>query len=122
MKKRILFVDDDPDILEIIEGLLRDERERWDMVFAPGALRGLEELAAGTFHVVVTDLQMPDIDGAALLEIVQRSYPSTRRVMLTSETRKVELGRALRVAHQIVTKPCTAAVLREAIARGLEDP
>lgn len=120
MKQRILFVDDDPAILEVIKGFLRNERERWDMVFALGALGGLEELTAGTFDVVVSDLHMPDIDGAALLDIVQRSYPTTRRLLLTSETRKLELGGALRVAHQILTKPCTAAVLREAIARLLE--
>jgi len=120
VKKRILFIDDDRAVLETLRLLLRGERERWDMVFALGPQRGLDELGGGAFDIVVSDLHMPGIDGTTLLGIVRRSYASTGRILLTSETRTLELAQALPVAQQVLTKPCTSAVLREAIERLLD--
>jgi CheY-like chemotaxis protein len=64
---------------------------------------------------------MPDMDGPTLLGIVQRGSGKTGRIILTSETRTAELAAALLVAHQVLTKPCTAAALRGAIERLLTE-
>src|SRR6185369_14848318 len=70
-RTRILFVDDEPQILDALEGLLRRQRRRWDMVFAVGGEMAVKALASAPFDIVVTDMRMPGIDGAKLLHHVQ---------------------------------------------------
>jgi HD-like signal output (HDOD) protein len=114
---RILFVDDEVAILDGLRDLLRKERRRWDMVFAVGGAEALEELARRPFDVVVSDIRMPGIDGAQLLTTVQARYPSVARIVLTGHADRDAAMRVLPVAHQFLTKPCDAAVLRVAIER-----
>ena len=69
--KRILFVDDEPNILQGLQRMLRPMRREWDTHFAGSADEALEIMAGGGFDVVVTDMRMPGKDGAALLEAVR---------------------------------------------------
>ena len=78
-KKRILFVDDEPAILEGLQNLLYKDRRRWQMVFAAGGESALREIAAQAFDVVVSDMRMPGIDGAELLTEVKVRFPATAR-------------------------------------------
>jgi DNA-binding NtrC family response regulator len=120
MKKRILFVDDEPAVLASLEKLLRRDRARWEMVFALGGQRALDELRRGTFDAVVSDMRMPGIDGAALLIASQRESPATARILLTGYANGADINRALLALHELLDKPCSAAVLRDAIERNLE--
>jgi HD-like signal output (HDOD) protein len=114
---RILFVDDEVAILDGLRDLLRKERRRWDMVFAVGGREALDELARQPFDVVVSDIRMPGMDGAQLLTQVKANYPSVARIVLTGHADRDVVLRALPVAHQFLTKPCDAGVLRVAIER-----
>ncbi len=120
-KKRILFVDDEPAILAGLENLLYRERKKWQMVFALGAEKAFEELRAASFDVVVSDMKMPGIDGAELLNRVKDQYPSTARIMLSGYAEREAIVRALPAVHQLLSKPCEAAVLRDALERGTHD-
>ena len=73
--KRILFVDDDPNVLTGLRNVLRSRRREWDMVFAIGPEEALAKLAETPFDVVVSDMRMPRIDGAALLTKVKQLQP-----------------------------------------------
>ena len=115
--KRILFVDDDASILDALKNLLRRQRHEWDMVFTLGGALALTELEKATFDVVVTDMRMPGIDGAALLTIVRDRYPSTARIVLSGHADQEAVVRALPVTHQFLNKPCDAATLRGVIER-----
>ena len=64
MKNRILFVDDEPALLEGIESMLFKQRKVWHMRFALSGAEGLEMMAAKPFDVVVCDMRMPNMDGA----------------------------------------------------------
>jgi HD-like signal output (HDOD) protein/ActR/RegA family two-component response regulator len=114
---RILFVDDEIAVLDGLRDLLRRERRRWDMVFAVGGEEALEELRRQSFDVVVSDIRMPGMDGAALLTRIKADYPHTARIVLTGHADRDAVLRALPVAHQFLSKPCDANALRVAIER-----
>ena len=115
--KRILFVDDEPRILEGLQRMLRPQRTEWEMAFAPGGEAALAMLEAEAFDVIVTDMRMPVVDGAALLEIVREKYPAMLRVILSGYTELEASLRAVPVAHQFLLKPCDPDSLRVAIER-----
>ncbi len=116
-RKHILFVDDERDILQGLQDLLRKQRKQWDMSFALGGTAALDELARAPFDVVVTDMRMPGMDGAELLARVKDQYPSVARIVLSGHADRDAIVRALPVAHQYLSKPCSAETLRSTIER-----
>ena len=75
-------------------------------------------LEACAFDVIVSDMRMPEIDGAALLEIVREKYPNASCVLYFPATPNWRLSyRAVPVAHQFLLKPCDPDALRSAIQR-----
>jgi putative nucleotidyltransferase with HDIG domain len=115
--KRILFVDDEVKILEALQRMLRPQRYEWEMAFAPGGEAALEMLAAVPFDVIVSDMRMPGLDGAALLQTVREKYPNVLRIILSGYTELEAAFRTVPVAHQFLLKPCDQNTLRMAIER-----
>jgi HD-like signal output (HDOD) protein len=113
--RRILFVDDDQQVLDALRNLLRRQRKQWDMAFALGGEPALEELAKGPFDVVVSDMRMPGMDGNALLERVRALQPRCARIVLSGHAERDAVARALGVAHQFLSKPCDSDTLRTVI-------
>jgi DNA-binding NtrC family response regulator len=118
-KLRILFVDDEPPVLTAIERQLRKDRARWEMVFVVGGQRGLEEIRNHCFSVVVSDFRMPVVDGVALLNATADVCPSAVRIMLSGDAEAQAMAHAVPALHQLLSKPCDAATLRDAIERGI---
>ncbi|HEU4628102.1 MAG TPA: response regulator [Gemmatimonadaceae bacterium] len=114
---RVLFVDDEARILDGLQRMLRPLRDRWEMVFAPGGPAALQVLEHGPFDVIVSDMRMPEVDGAALLRHVRETTPETVRIVLSGQTDAATATRTVRVAHQFLTKPCEADVLRRVVER-----
>lgn len=119
-KKRILFVDDEPAILAGLQNLLYKDRRRWDMVFAHGGELALAEIRKEPFDIVVSDMRMPGIDGATLLNTIKDEFPATVRIMLSGHADREAIVRALPALHQLLSKPCDATTLRGAIERSLD--
>jgi putative nucleotidyltransferase with HDIG domain len=117
MKKRILFVDDEPRILEGLQNLLRAHRRKWDMAFVAGGQMAVDRLAAQPFDVIVTDMRMPGVDGVTLLRHVQETYPGIVRIVLSGYAEFDAALRAVPVAHQYLTKPCDPEVLENVVER-----
>jgi CheY-like chemotaxis protein len=63
VKMRILFVDDEPNILQGLQRMLRGMRQEWDMAFASGGEEALDVMSKSGFDVVVTDMRMPGMNG-----------------------------------------------------------
>jgi HD-like signal output (HDOD) protein len=118
-KKQILFVDDDPQIINGLRRMLRKMRDRWELVFAGDPSEALDLLAARRFDVLVTDMQMPGMNGAELLLRVASQYPHVVRIVLSGHASMTPTSKAVRVAHQYLSKPIEADVLKASIERAL---
>ena len=115
--KRILFVDDEPNVLEGLQNLLRKFRKEWEMSFVCGGEEAVRRLETEHFDDVVADMRMPVIDGAALLRQVQERHPSTVRIVLSGQTEEEVARRVVFIAHQFLAKPCDPNQLKETIER-----
>ena len=115
--KRILFVDDESNILDGIRRSLYADRDRWEMQFAVGGEDALEACAAYSFDVVISDMRMPGMDGATLLGHIRECYPNTARIILSGFSDAALATRAVSVAHRFLAKPCNASELHLAIER-----
>jgi CheY-like chemotaxis protein len=116
---RILVVDDDADLLTSLRVVFRRERPRWDMTFVTSGVAALAELRRKACDVLVSDLGMPDMDGAALLEQVRTEFPATIRIVMSGTSDAEQLERAWRRSHVMVNKSAQHQVLRDAIARAV---
>jgi len=117
MKKRILFVDDEPAVLEGLRDRLRRQRRKWEMTFVGSGREALQVLSTEPCDVIVTDMRMPEMDGATLLARVQAEHPSVARIVLSGSAELESAMRAVPVAHQFLTKPCDAGTLENVVER-----
>jgi HD-like signal output (HDOD) protein/CheY-like chemotaxis protein len=118
--RRILFVDDEPHVLDGLRGLLRKQRREWQMTFALGGEQALRELAAAPFDMIVSDMRMPDVDGATLLRKVQQEHPHIIRIVLSGQTEQDVTRRIVHVAHQFLSKPFDGQELQQVIERAFK--
>ena len=117
MKKRILFVDDEPSILEVLRHMLKGMASQWEMTFARSGQEALEMMARSPFEVVVTDVRMPGMDGADLLSSVKKQYPQTMRLVFSGESEREVIYRLIGSTHQFLLKPYDLNIIRDTIAR-----
>jgi HD-like signal output (HDOD) protein len=74
-------------------------------------------MAKQPVDLIVSDMLMPQMRGDELLKIVTKLYPSTVRMILSGYADEATLKNGMEVAHQYLSKPCSAEVLREAISQ-----
>ncbi|MGH1479107.1 MAG: response regulator [Geminicoccales bacterium] len=117
MKSHALFVDDEPLVLSGLRRMLRSLRHDWDMSFANSGQEALELLAEGDFNVIVSDMRMPGMDGATLLNEVAKRHPAMARLVLSGHAELDAILRAVRPAHQFLAKPCDPKLLEQALQR-----
>jgi HD-like signal output (HDOD) protein len=115
--KRILFVDDDANVLAGLRNVLRTRRREWDMVFAVGPNEALTKLSEGRFDVVVSDMRMPGMDGATLLGKVKQMQPWAVRMILSGQTELESVMKSVFIAHMFLSKPCDPIVLQTVVDR-----
>ena len=118
--KRILFVDDDKRVLEGLQRMLRQHRKVWDMTFVESGANAISAMSTKPFDVIVSDMRMPGIDGAALLKKVQEEHPGTVRIVLSGHADLEATMRSVCVSHQYLAKPCQADELCSVIERACD--
>jgi len=116
-QKRILFVDDEPQVLDGLRVSLRAMRSNWEMAFVESGQAALDTMAEAPFDVLVTDMCMPGMDGAELLQHTVDRYPRTARIVLSGRTALEQFLQTVGPAHQFLSKPCVPDTLRDAIER-----
>jgi HD-like signal output (HDOD) protein len=116
-KRRILFVDDDPNILSGIRRVLRPLRDDFEFQFVESGREALEVMKGVEFDAVVSDMRMPGMDGADFLKKVQSLYPCTIRIMLTGQADEEAILRTVGVVHQFLEKPSDPELLKSVLLR-----
>jgi HD-like signal output (HDOD) protein/CheY-like chemotaxis protein len=117
--KTLLFVDDDPNVLQGLQRQLRPMRQEWNMNFAGGGAAALAFMAMHPVDIIISDMMMPGMDGSQLLSEVLKRHPQTVRIILSGHAEREALLRLVGPAHQYLSKPCNADELRLAIVRAL---
>ena len=116
----ILFVDDEPSLLEGLRIALR--KEPYEILTARSAAEGLETLARQPVDAVVSDEQMPGMSGSEFLGIVRQRYPGTLRIVLTGQASLEAAVRAINEGevYRFLSKPCSAIEIAHTIRDGLQ--
>ncbi len=120
MNKKVLCVDDDPNILDAYR---RGLRKQFELETAAGGAEGLETVASrGPFAVVVSDMRMPGMDGVRFLSAVKERAADTVRIMLTGNADQQTAIDAVNEGSifRFLTKPCLPEQLAKALTAGIE--
>ncbi len=118
--RRVLFVDDEASALAALERMIDTAQPGWDVRYLTNPSDALEAIETGDVDVVVSDMQMPEMDGATLLKRVRASSPSTARIVMSGHTNQAAAIRAAGVAQRFLAKPCDFEVIRAAVDRALD--
>jgi EAL domain-containing protein (putative c-di-GMP-specific phosphodiesterase class I)/CheY-like chemotaxis protein len=118
-RPRVLFVDDEPEVLAGLRRALIDDP--YQISTALSADRALGELWQNSYDVVVADERMPGMTGSELLAIIAREFPLMGRILLTGHATVHSAAQAVNQGGivRLLLKPCPPAALREAIETAL---
>ena len=117
MTLRIVFVDDEVNILEGMRRAFHSMRGEWSMEFLSSGAAALASLAILPADVIVSDMRMPGMDGWQLLAEVKRLYPQTVRLVLSGQADATSVMRAVGTAQRYLAKPCANEAVKAAIAQ-----
>ena len=116
--KRILIVDDDPDIHHLLRVALQAGDRQIESAY--DGLEGLRSIEAVAYDLVMTDVNMPGLDGMALTERVHEVRPETPVVVMTVATTPENVIRAIQErAFSYFSKPFTTSSVAEMVGRAL---
>ena len=120
MNTKILFVDDEPNVLD---GLQRKMRKDFRLDVALGGKQGLAVIQEqGPYAVIVSDMRMPEMNGIEFLTKVEAVAPDTVRMMLTGNADQRTAMDAVNRGHifRFMTKPCEPELLAGILKAGLK--
>ncbi len=117
-RARILVIDDERAVRDLISDALNIEGHEVDT--AENGKEGLDLIGQHRFDLVFCDLRMPEMDGQALYEEVQRNHPQVlkRIVFVTAQANSSDYGSFLReTGIPVIEKPFTLSQLRQAVEK-----
>lgn len=118
-KFRLLFVDDEPDILD---SLRRAFRRDYEVLTAASGSEGIEKLKTERIDLIISDQRMPDVTGDEVLKFAMQTQPEALRILLTGYSDMESLVRSVNEAaiYKYITKPWEPEMLRLTVVRALE--
>ena len=121
VKKNVLIVDDDEDMLEVISTSL--EKEGYHAVTAQTGEEALKKLKESFFDVAIVDIKMPDTSGVEVSKAIKESSPNTTIVMITGHATVETAVETLKGgAYDYITKPFKMDNLKKIIRKAMEEP
>lgn len=120
MSKKIIFVDDEVRVLDGLQRMLRPFKDEWEPEFASGGEEALKKMSERNFDIIVSDIRMPGMDGGALLSRVKEMHPDTIRFALSGQSDQETWVKVANLAHQFLSKPCSAEKLKSCIGKAVQ--
>jgi len=116
---RVLIVDDEESMRMLVARAIAMDGH--DIATAEDGAEALEILSdQGAFDLLLTDIQMPVMDGIALALAAARDFPDLTILLMTGFADQRERASGLNaIAHDVITKPFTVADIRTAVADAL---
>jgi len=110
----ILYVEDEDDIREMLKDVIKDDFKRF--VTARDGVEGLKKFKKGEFDIVITDIEMPKMDGMSLAEEIKKISKNTPVILLTAYSEKERLFRAIDIGiTKYLVKPFTPDKLLDVV-------
>lgn len=116
-KTRILFIDDEPQVLQALRIVVKSMAGQWEMAFVESGEEALRLMAQHPFDIVVSDVLMPGLSGAQVLNEILKLYPRTIRLILSSYADEEAIVRCVGATHQALAKPFDVETLRGTLQR-----
>lgn len=119
-KKNLLVVDDDAMLLDVLEGILAELRDEWDMKFLKSGEEALAVFGRSPVDLILADIHFAGMGGIHLLAEIKSKYPQTVRIACSGCAHPNTIVQCLEVAHQYLPKPLTLAALKTTLSRAHE--
>jgi DNA-binding NtrC family response regulator len=113
----VMFVDDEPAILATLRRCITPICRQWDMEFFTSPCSALSALDQRPFEVIVSDMLMPEMDGAQFLDEAMRRLPQSIRIVLSGTVTEQMIGDSNVALHHFLPKPCNIRRLTSIIDR-----
>lgn len=118
--KKILFVDDNQSVLAQAYEMLQPLKSQHQVTLVDTGEKALKLVLRDSYDIVISDIQMPGMNGAELLRHIQRHSPHTVRIILSQNANNYELlKRMAELAHQFIAKPLDTRSLYESLEKAL---
>jgi HD-like signal output (HDOD) protein len=115
--KRILFIDDEPALLESLTRVMRPLKNEWEIQVERSPQAALDRLSKERFDVVVTDLRLPVLNGVPVVSQVMERSPDAIRVTLSSPVEPANQQITLPPSHHVMARSDDLENLRETVER-----
>ncbi len=116
-KLKILFVDDEVNILQALKRMLHPYRQQWETTFCTSGEDAIQLLREQRYDVLVTDIRMPRVDGSRVLFESFLYQPGTMRCILSGYAERDQTIKVAGTAHQFLSKPCTKDAIEQMVLR-----
>jgi putative nucleotidyltransferase with HDIG domain len=116
-RRKVIFVDDEAFALEVLQRVFEPMRTEWHMEFVTSGADALTRLEQMGFDAVITDLKMPHMNGAELLEEVSRRHPTVSRIILSAQADEDLVFESVNTAHQFISKTSDPKLLMKKIRK-----
>ena len=115
---RILVVDDDQHIRHLLRAVL--ERQGYSVVEAKNGHEGLQRYRAAPTDLVITDMQMPVMDGLQMIRELRRAFPTARVIAISGGKRALNMAKTL--VQRTLEKPLCMEELLDAVQQLVSVP
>ena len=117
MKLRVLFIDDEDMVLQSLRRALYSMNNEWEMEFVDSGAKALVLMAEKPFDIVISDMLMPGMSGAELLEEVRSRYPATVRFILSGHAPGEDVFKSITSSEYFFAKPVSVNAIKSAVRR-----
>lgn len=118
MIKKLLVVDDEEEICDFLKSFFEDRQ--YTVETAHSGIQALEKVKAFSPHIVLLDIQMPEMDGMKTLKVIKSENPKIKVIMVTAVETQEKIEEAMRHgADNYITKPLSLEYLENDVQEKL---